>query len=111
MRSLLLYRRMAAGGGSGHGNTWDTLAFAHHHLGNLRRAVRCYERAVRLLRAGGDRYNEAGSLSRLGDTLALAGAAEDARARWRQAVEILTPIDPDWAAEIQEKLSATVSAS
>ncbi|WP_230196570.1 AfsR/SARP family transcriptional regulator [Streptomyces coriariae] len=111
VRSLLLYRRMAAGGGSGHGNTWDTLAFAHHHLGNLRRAVRCYERAVRLLRAGGDRYNEAGSLSRLGDTLALAGAAEDARARWRQAVEILTPIDPDWAAEIQEKLSATVSAS
>ncbi|MFE7035125.1 BTAD domain-containing putative transcriptional regulator [Streptomyces sp. NPDC057621] len=111
VRSLLLYRRMAAGGGSGHGNTWDTLAFAHHHLGNLRRAVRCYERAVRLLRAGGDRYNEAGSLSRLGDTLALAGAVEDARARWRQAVEILTPIDPDWAAEIQEKLSATVSAS
>ncbi|MER5195659.1 AfsR/SARP family transcriptional regulator [Streptomyces sp. NPDC002755] len=103
VRSLLLYRRMPDSGGSGQANTWDTLAFAHHHLGDFRRAGRCYERAIRLLRAGGDRYNEAGSLNRLGDTLASAGAHEDARARWREAVDILTPLDPDWAAEIRRK--------
>ncbi|MEU1513338.1 BTAD domain-containing putative transcriptional regulator [Streptomyces sp. NPDC005811] len=105
VRSLLLYRRIPTDGGSGHARAWDTLAFAHHHLGALRRARRCYERAIRLLRASGDRYNEAGSLSRLGDTLAEAGASEEARECWRLAFDILTEMDPDWAAEIREKLS------
>ncbi|MGY1497563.1 AfsR/SARP family transcriptional regulator [Streptomyces sp. QTS52] len=124
VRSLLLYRRTSNtsntsntsdmsdtskrsdSGGSEHARVWDTLAFAHHHLGNLARARLCYERAIRLLRAGGDRYNEAGSVNRLGDTLALAGDSEAARARWREAVGIIAPMDPDWAAEIQQKITA-----
>ncbi|WP_055526239.1 AfsR/SARP family transcriptional regulator [Streptomyces graminilatus] len=110
VRSLLVYRRIPEEGDRGHAHTWDTLAFAHHRLGNLRRARLCYERAIRILRANGDRYNEAGSLTRLGDTLAEAGATEDARARWRQALDILTRMDPAWAAEIREKLSATANA-
>jgi DNA-binding SARP family transcriptional activator len=106
VRSLQLYRRMPDNGGSEHALVWDTLAFAHHHLGNLGRARLCYERAIRLLRAGGDRYNEAGSISRLGDTLARAGDIEGARALWRQAVGIIAQMDPDWATEIQEKITA-----
>ncbi|MEH0422976.1 AfsR/SARP family transcriptional regulator [Streptomyces sp. B21-083] len=106
VRSLQLYRRTSDTGGTRHANVWDTLAFAHHGLGNLVRARLCYERAIRLLRAGGDRYNEAGSINRLGDTLALAGDIEGARAHWRAAVGIIAPMDPDWAAEIQQKLTA-----
>jgi DNA-binding SARP family transcriptional activator/tetratricopeptide (TPR) repeat protein len=106
VRSLQLYRRTSDTGGPEHAHVWDTLAFAHHHLGNLARARLCYERAIRLLRAGGDRYNEAGSINRLGDTLALAGDSEAARARWREAVGMIAPMDPDWAAEIQQKIAA-----
>ncbi|MDX3458331.1 BTAD domain-containing putative transcriptional regulator [Streptomyces sp. ME02-8801-2C] len=106
VRSLLLHRRTSDTGGSDQANAWDTLAFAHHHLGNLARARLCYERAIRLLRAGGDRYNEAGSINRLGDTLALDGDLETARARWSEAVGIIAPMDPDWASEIREKVTA-----
>jgi len=104
VRSLLLYRRTTHTGPD-YARAWDTLAFAHHHLGNLTRARLCYERAIRLLRAGGDRYNEAGSISRLGDTLALAGDVEGARVRWRDAAGIVDSMDPDWAAEIRRKLT------
>nr|WP_239135428.1 BTAD domain-containing putative transcriptional regulator [Streptomyces sp. SID12488] len=106
VRSLRLYRRTSDTGGPEYAHVWDTLAFAHHHLGNLARARLCYERAIRLLRAGGDRYNEAGSINRLGDTLALAGESEAARARWREAAGIIASMDPDWAAEIQQKIAA-----
>ncbi|MFC8429482.1 BTAD domain-containing putative transcriptional regulator [Streptomyces sp. NPDC057253] len=106
LRSLSLYRRMSDRGGSHEANTWDTLAYAHHHLGNYRRAQTCYRRAIDKLRRNGDRYNEAGSLTRLGDTCAASGDDAAARAVWAQAADILTEIDPPWAAEVRAKLQA-----
>ncbi|MFJ9566309.1 AfsR/SARP family transcriptional regulator [Streptomyces fuscichromogenes] len=104
LRSLSLYRRMKEQGGPYEANAWDTLAYAHHHLGNFRRAKTCYLRAIAMLRRNGDRYNEAGSLTRLGDTYAATGDEAAARAVWVQAVDILTEIDPPWAAEVRAKL-------
>ncbi|MEU6540686.1 BTAD domain-containing putative transcriptional regulator [Streptomyces sp. NPDC047000] len=104
VRSLLLYRRMSDRGGPNEANTWDTLAYAHHRLGNFGRARTCYLRAVDMLRRSGDRYNEAGSLTRLGDTYAAAGDDAAARAVWAQAADILAEIDPPWAAEVRAKL-------
>jgi DNA-binding SARP family transcriptional activator/tetratricopeptide (TPR) repeat protein len=105
--SLSLYRRMSDRGGPNEANAWDTLAYAHHHLGNFRRARTCYLRAIGMLRRNGDRYNEAGSLTRLGDTHAATGDDALARAVWAQATEILTEIDPPWAAEVRTKLQAS----
>ncbi|MEU2777502.1 BTAD domain-containing putative transcriptional regulator [Streptomyces sp. NPDC007162] len=108
LRSLSLYRRMSDQGGSHEANTWDTLAYAHHHLGNFRRAHTCYLRAIHMLRRNGDRYNEAGSLTRLGDTYTATGDDAAARAVWEQAADILTEIDPPWAAEVRAKLQTSV---
>ncbi|WP_229712878.1 AfsR/SARP family transcriptional regulator [Streptomyces fuscichromogenes] len=104
LRSLSLYRRMKDQGGPYEANAWDTLAYAHHHLANFRRAKACYLRAIAMLRRNGDRYNEAGSLTRLGDTYAATGDDAAARAVWVQAADILTEIDPPWAAEVRAKL-------
>lgn len=108
VRSLALYRRMSDRGGPSEANAWDTLAYAHHHLGNFRRAQTCYLRAVGMLRRSGDRYNEAGSLTRLGDTYAATGDDAAARAVWARATDILTEIDPPWAAEVRAKLQTEV---
>ncbi|MGW1270249.1 AfsR/SARP family transcriptional regulator [Streptomyces sp. NPDC002491] len=104
LRSLALYRRMSDRGGPSEANAWDTLAYAHHRLGNFGRARTCYLRAIGMLRRNGDRYNEAGSLTRLGDTHAATGDHAAARAVWAQATDILTEIDPPWAAEVRAKL-------
>ncbi|MEU9455059.1 BTAD domain-containing putative transcriptional regulator [Streptomyces sp. NPDC048277] len=107
LRSLSLYRQMSDQGGPHEANAWDTLAYAHHHLGNFRRAQACYLRAIGMLRKNGDRYNEAGSLARLGDTYAATGDDAAARAVWAQAADILAEIDPPWAAEVRAKLQTS----
>ena len=53
----------------------DSLGFIHHHLGHRSRAVACYHRALELYREFGDRYYEAGTLTRLGDTYHADGSA------------------------------------
>jgi hypothetical protein len=98
---------MSDRGGPNEANAWDTLAYAHHHLGNFGRAHTCYLRAIGMLRRNGDRYNEAGSLTRLGDTHAATGDDAAARAVWAQATDILTEIDPPWAAEVRAKLQTS----
>ncbi|MET8977358.1 BTAD domain-containing putative transcriptional regulator [Streptomyces sp. NPDC004539] len=109
--SLALYRRMSDRGGPNEANAWDTLAYAHHRLGNFGRARTCYLRAIGMLRRNGDRYNEAGSLTRLGDTHAATGDDEAARAVWARAGEILTEIDPPWAAEVRAKLRTSAAVA
>ncbi|MFJ8057390.1 BTAD domain-containing putative transcriptional regulator [Streptomyces sp. NPDC096142] len=104
VESLTLYRRMSGADPQGQGLTWDTLAYVHHRLGRLRRARTCYERAIRLFHRSGDRYNEAGSLDRIGDVHEAAGDHGAAREARERALHILTVIDPPWAAEIRAKL-------
>jgi tetratricopeptide (TPR) repeat protein len=81
----------AAGGGDRRGlaNTWDSLGYAHHHLGNHEQATICYQRALDLLGELGDRYCEAQTLNRLGDTREIAHDLNGARLAWQHAVDIL----------------------
>ena len=52
----------------GEADTWDSLGYAHHHLGHHAQAADCYQHALTLFRDLGDRYNEADTLTHLGDT-------------------------------------------
>ena len=65
----------ATGDRHGEANTWDSLGFIHDRLGQHRRAIRCYRRALALYRRIGDRYDEADTLTRLGETRQAAGDA------------------------------------
>lgn len=54
--------------GADEANTWDSLGFIHDRLGRHRRAVYCYHRGLALYVQIGDRYDEAETLTRLGDS-------------------------------------------
>jgi hypothetical protein len=49
-----------AGFRPGPANTWDTLGYAHYHLGHHTEALACYATALTLFRGLGDRHQEAG---------------------------------------------------
>ena len=55
------------------GFTWDSLGYAHHHLGCYDAAIASYRIALRLLREQGERYLEADTLARLADAYDAAG--------------------------------------
>jgi tetratricopeptide (TPR) repeat protein len=71
------------------GQVWDTLGFAHHHLGHHAKAVACYRRAVQILDDHGYLYNKAVTLTWAGEAYRAAGDAQAAREAWRQALAIL----------------------
>ena len=76
--------------------TWDSLGYAHHHLGHHAQAITCYQQALDLFRDLGDRYDEADTLTHLGDTHHAAGDPDAARDAWQQALTILDELDhPD----------------
>jgi cytochrome c-type biogenesis protein CcmH/NrfG len=52
----------------GQAATWDSLGYAYHHLGDRGQAVTCFNQAIALYRDLGERYQEAGTLARLGDS-------------------------------------------
>jgi tetratricopeptide (TPR) repeat protein len=80
----------------GQAATWDSIAFAHHRLGEYAQAITCFEQAVALFRDLGERFAEARTLIRLGDCHQGAGDLDAARAAWRLALAILTELDhPD----------------
>jgi tetratricopeptide (TPR) repeat protein len=88
---------------------WDTVAYAHHHLGRYAEAVAAYQSAIELFRAGGDRYHEACTMDRLADSLHAAGDTAAARRTWRTALAVLTGLDPPWADEVRAKLTAVAA--
>ncbi|HEV2376122.1 MAG TPA: BTAD domain-containing putative transcriptional regulator, partial [Streptosporangiaceae bacterium] len=53
--------------------TWDSLGYIYHHLGDHQQATRSYLRAIDLFRQLGVRYQQAESLSHLGDVYDAAG--------------------------------------
>jgi tetratricopeptide (TPR) repeat protein len=71
------------------GNYGQAIAYFHHKLGDYHRAVTCYERSLDLCRELADRYNEAGTLDRLGDVHHGAGDTRAARWAWTQALRTL----------------------
>jgi tetratricopeptide (TPR) repeat protein len=100
--ALSLHREL--GPGIVQATAWDSLGYAHHHLGDHPTAIACYNEALGLFRDLGDRYSEAQTLARLGDTHAAADNPDDARAAWLQAAMILDDIDHPDAKEVRAKL-------
>jgi tetratricopeptide (TPR) repeat protein len=89
---------------AGQAATWDSLGYAHHGLHRYERAVFCYRQALDVLRDIGDRYNEAGTRARLGDTYDAAGDKGAALDAWRQALVILDECDHPDAAQVRARL-------
>jgi tetratricopeptide (TPR) repeat protein len=87
--------------------TWDTLGYAHHGLADHHQAATCYQRALGLFRELGDRYNEATTLTNLGDAQLSAGDASAARRAWAQALRILDEIGHADAGRVRAMLSST----
>jgi tetratricopeptide (TPR) repeat protein len=84
--------------------TWDSLGYAHHHLGNHRQAIACYQRSVDLYRGLADGYNEATTLAALGDAHQDVGHLQAARQAWQTAVATLDRLGHPDADPIRAKL-------
>ncbi|WP_435817438.1 hypothetical protein [Micromonospora arida] len=79
-------------------------ADARLEVGQYGRAVECYERTLELTRDLGDRWGEADTLSRLGDTRHALGDPTSGRADWQRALDIFTALDHADAAAVRAKL-------
>jgi tetratricopeptide (TPR) repeat protein len=85
---------------------WDSLGYVEHHQGNLAEAVARYQRALSIFREFGGRYNQAATLTHLGDALHAAGNLSQAREAWQQALSIFDELGHLSADEIRVKLAA-----
>jgi tetratricopeptide (TPR) repeat protein len=111
-QAIVLHRRL--GNRQGEAQTWDSLGLTHHNLGQHRQAADCYGHALDLYRALaerglGDRYNEAATLVRLGDTRLAAGDPDAARAAWERGLAVLDAIRHPEAADARIKLAQLVT--
>jgi tetratricopeptide (TPR) repeat protein len=88
------------------GGVWDTIGFTYAGRGYHQWAVACYERALALHRDAGDRYIEAETLTRLGDSRRAIGELDRAQDAWRQALDILTTLRHPDAGNVRRRLSA-----
>lgn len=73
----------------GQADTWDSLGHAHHQLGDDRRAIACYERALELFTQVNDRYAEASTYVNLGGSHRALADLGATRAAWCRALTIL----------------------
>jgi len=83
----------------------DSLGFAHHHLGNLTEAIRCYEQAVAIQGEVGERYQMADTLVHLAETFSAAGRYEDARVSLEDALAICQELNHSDTARISKLLT------
>jgi hypothetical protein len=83
----------------------------HHQLRHHAEAVTSYHTALELWRAVGDRYNEAGTLTRLGDTYADSGDAEAAHGAWTRALDIFVELGHADADRVRAKLEPNAAAA
>jgi len=88
---------------------WDSLGYAHHHLGNHHDAAVCYQRSIDLYRDYGARYDEATTLARLAESHRATGDTVAARTAWRQALAILDDLAHPDAEQVRTRLD-TVEA-
>jgi tetratricopeptide (TPR) repeat protein len=91
----------------GAAHTWDSLAFAYHHLGRYSEAMACYSRAIGLYRDLRDKFYSAGTLARLGDTYQAAGDLDTARTLWRQALAQFDDLNHPEAEQVRASLAVT----
>jgi tetratricopeptide (TPR) repeat protein len=88
----------------GEAEAWDSIAYAHQHLGHYSQAIDCYQRAQRL--HSGNRYKQAGTTIRLGDAHHEAGDPAAARNAWQQALKILDELHHTEAAQVRASLNS-----
>ena len=90
--------------------TWDSLGYAHSHLGDHRRAVACYQHAADIVAELADPYTESEVLTALGDAHDAAGDAAAARRTWARALKILETIEHRDASRVRAKLTHPTTA-
>jgi tetratricopeptide (TPR) repeat protein len=90
--------------------TWDSLGYAHHHLGDHAESAACYRRALDLFREIGDRWGEATTLDHIGEAHHAAGSAQQARAVWEESLAILDDIHHPDASQVRAKLAGLGAA-
>jgi tetratricopeptide repeat protein len=84
--------------------TWDSIGYAHHHLGRYPQAITSYERGLTLARACGNKRVEAEILGHLGDTLLVTASRGTAHQVLRQALAILDQLGHPDAESIRARL-------
>jgi tetratricopeptide (TPR) repeat protein len=84
------------------------LGYAHHQRGDYFEAIACYERAIALSRDLADRFNEADTLSSLGDVHHSAGDMGAARRAWGDALCIFDEIEHPDRETVRAKLCSPV---
>ncbi|MBM2614281.1 tetratricopeptide repeat protein [Actinoplanes sp. LDG1-06] len=87
----------------GQAQTWDSIGFIHHDAGHHPEAVACYLRAIEQYREL-DRFEEADTLVRLGDTYDEMKNATAAQEAWEAALVILEDIGHPNAVPARAKL-------
>jgi len=87
-------------------HAWDSLGYVEHQLGHHRDAADCYQNALSLFRELGNRFNEADILTHLGDTRHAAGDQQEARAAWKQALDVLDDLHHPDADKVRAKLGS-----
>ena len=90
-RALRLCREM--GGAPIEANTWDSIGYAHLHLGEYAQAAASYQRALDLHLEQRDQGGQAAVLTNLGDTARAAGDPTTARQYWQEARAIYQRLD------------------
>ena len=93
----------------GEAGTWNSLGYVYHGLADHQQAASCYQRALGLFSTLGDRYNEASTLTSLGNVHLSAGDSDAARRAWAQALRILEEIDHPDARSVRAKLTSAAS--
>ncbi|WP_198680765.1 AfsR/SARP family transcriptional regulator [Lentzea terrae] len=92
----------------GQASTWDSLGYIHHHRGDHREAIACYQRSLQVFRSLGDHYWTADVLIHLGDSHLAAGDPVEARAAWQEALGILEDLGHPHAEAARTRLSPPV---
>jgi tetratricopeptide (TPR) repeat protein len=75
--------------------------YAHEHRGDVRRAIRCYENALALLREVGERYYKAWCLAEIGDAYHALGEDDAAVRAWRPALALFEQLHHPDAEEVR----------
>ena len=83
---------------------WDSLGYIYRHLDRHPEAVGCYQHAILLFGTTSDPYNEAASLSGLGDVHDAVGASGAARRAWLRALDIFGRLGYPDVSKVQAKL-------
>ncbi len=102
-QAVALHQELGDRDGQGIAETWDSLGYVYHHLGDHRQAITSYQHALDLFRDLGHRYQQADTLTHLGDTHH-ADNPDAARAVWQQALTILEDLDHPDAEQVRTRL-------